>query len=146
MVMAAIARAQRSVHPRVTADVLLKEELARIGRSDPTVEDFAKKIFADSGTLRDSPGEVMSKARQVTADKGGAEDNYLERDPRVLPLRNTLGVRHHSFAQAVESMCESAWSDWPLSGPRTCLFVLSSSRSSARLPSRGTHGSLRTAS
>ncbi len=124
LAIAAISRAQRSTHTRSTAEGILKEELARIGRDDPEIETFAKKAFTEAGRLRDGLSEAMSKARRAAAGGGGGGD-YDERDPRVLPLvRNQLGLRHRTFAQAVDSMCESAWSDWPLSGPRTCLFVL----------------------
>ena len=40
-------------------------------------------------------------------------------------LKSSLGIRHRPFAEAVREMTESTWADWPLSGPRTTLFVLS---------------------
>ncbi len=40
-------------------------------------------------------------------------------------MRSSLGVRHEPFADAVREMSETSFSDWPLSGPRTTLFVLS---------------------
>ena len=38
--------------------------------------------------------------------------------------RSGLGVRHRAFKESVDDMRETAWSDWPLTGPRTCLFVI----------------------
>ena len=56
----------------------------------------------------------------------GETFDRVEKEPSVLALvKNSYGVRHRSFASAVEAMSESAWSDWPLAGPRTVLFVLS---------------------
>lgn len=62
----------------------------------------------------------------LSQSDSGAADLAAEVDARVLPiLRSNLGIRHRSFKEAVDQMTESAWSDWPLAGPRTCLFVLS---------------------
>ena len=45
-------------------------------------------------------------------------------DLRVMPVHfDLLGQRHMAFDQAVLGFREDAWPDWPLKGPRSCLWV-----------------------
>jgi len=122
----AIGRAQRSVHPRATAEGLLREELTELGRGHSGVAALMKEAFTDGGALRDSLGELMGRAQILARNEGASGPLFLaDRDARVLPVvRSALGVRHRTFKEAVEAMSETAYPDWPLSGPRTVLWVL----------------------
>ena len=125
-----VARAQRAIRSKSDNDRWLREQMSRL--SDPQIKALTNDIFTDSGALRVSLAEVNARlARMHTADAaGGSAAEALSGDgnateARVLPiLRTSLGVRHRDFRSAVEAMRESAWEDWPLTGPRTVLFVL----------------------
>ena len=125
-----VARAQRAIRSKSDNDRWLREQMSRL--SDPQFKALTNDIFTDSGALRVSLAEVNARlARMHTADAaGGSAAEALSGDgnateARVLPiLRTSLGVRHRDFRSAVEAMRGSAWEDWPLTGPRTVLFVL----------------------
>ena len=125
-----VARAQRAIRSKSDNDRWLREQMSRL--SDPQIKALTNDIFTENGALRVSLGEVNARlARMHHADAaGGSAAEALSgeasgSDARVLPiLRTSLGVRHRDFRSAVEAMHESAWEDWPLTGPRTVLFVL----------------------
>ena len=127
LIARAVGRAQRSVHPRSTAEALLREELSDLGRQSAVAAKFGRDAFNESGALKLSLAEVMAQVQRGAAgDAAPSGPLGLERDLRVLPIiKNGLGVRHRSFETAVQAMTEAAWADWPLAGPRTTLFVLS---------------------
>ena len=56
-------------------------------------------------------------------------------DARTLPiLIGDDGVRFREFREGVRMLQESAWSDWPVCGPRTVRWVLAFMRDRAGTP------------
>ena len=123
----AVGRAQRSVHPKSSADKQLKEQLDGLRGSCSDLDEAVNTFFTDSGAAKTSYADMMAKLKVLLSQSdAGAADLAAEVDARVLPiLRSNLGIRHRSFKEAVDQMTASAWSDWPLAGRRTSLFVLS---------------------
>jgi hypothetical protein len=61
---------------------------------------------------------------RIPAD-GGAGVGSSPDDARTLAIvRDALGHRYRDFVAAVKDMREDPWDDWPITGPRTTLWVL----------------------
>ncbi len=101
--------------------------MAAIGLKSEAVAKLAKESLTEAGVLKDTLFEMTTRVQRLGGGEaaGGAVER-LEKEPRVLSIaKSGLGVRRRTFPTLVDSMCDSAWPDWPLSGPRTVLFVLS---------------------
>lgn len=122
-----VARAQRSLRPRGDTEMGLREQLLRIGGDG--MGDLIAGAFSDAGSLKVSLVKLMNRIDamgRASRDSSAARLGAGESDARVLAmLRTPLNLRHRDFKATVGLMHESGWEDWPLTGPRTTLFVLS---------------------
>ena len=124
-----VARAQRSARSSADNQAWLFSQLKQL--PSRRVATVLAENYSDAGVLRVSLGRLYD----IIAGLGGPREEGSpmprldasgeDADARVLPImRNQLGVRQRSFADAVADMRESEWGDWPVHGPRTVMFVL----------------------
>lgn len=123
-----VMQAQRDMGPKKDVERSLRDGLIRVGGDD--MWDLVAESFSDDGAMTIPIGTLLDKinaldrARRsgLSAPSGGGEASAWERPT----LTSTPPSGSRDFRAAVDLMQRRGPDDFPLEGPRTVLFVLSS--------------------